>query len=177
MFFGLYEPRRRCGQWHKPEHNSVKINTDATLFEEPNRYSYAFVIRDHCGSLVEAGSKCRYRRVSPEFAEAVTTREALSWLKNKNLVNVVLESDCLQVVQLIRSSFSSFSYLGKVIVDCRTLLSGLQNQNVKLRFVRRSANRVAHYLARYSCLVADRRWEVGDVHPDFNLVLCKDLIQ
>ena len=88
-------PEDGVEQWHKPEHNNVKINIDAALFEEPNRYSYAFVIRDHCGSLVEAGSKCRYRRVSPEFAEAVTTREALSWLKNKNLANVVLESDCL----------------------------------------------------------------------------------
>lgn len=165
-FLAFVNPEDGVEQWHKPENNSVKINTDAALFEEPNRYSYAFVTRDHFGSLVEASSKCKLGRVSPEFAKAVSIREALSWLKNKVFANAVLESDCLQVVQLIRSSYSSLSYLGKVITNCRALLSGLQSQNVKLKFVRRSANRVAHYLARYSCSIADRSWKVGDVHPD-----------
>lgn len=135
-FLAFINPEDGDEQWKKPENNSVKINSDAALFEEPSRYSYAFVIRDHCGNLVVAFSKCKYGRVSPEFAEAVGIREALSWIKRKRHKNAVLESDCLQVVQLIRNSFFSFSYFGKVIEDCRSLLSGLHSQNVKLRFVR-----------------------------------------
>ena len=43
-------PEDGVEQWHKLENNSVKINTDVTLFEEPNKY---FVNRDHCGNRVE----------------------------------------------------------------------------------------------------------------------------
>lgn len=68
-----------------------------------------------------------------------------------------------------------YSYLGSLIVECRNLLEELRNQNILLRFVKRSANSVAHYLARYSSLIADRKWEVGDVHPEFYAILCNDL--
>lgn len=43
--------------------------------------------------------------------EAVGIHEALSWLKDSDHSNVVIESDCLQIVQVIRSSFMGFSYL------------------------------------------------------------------
>ena len=112
---------------------------------------------------------------SAELAEAMGIREALSWVKNQNLSNVVLESDCLQIVQAIRSSFLCFSLLGRVVKECRVLLTSLKNKNVKFRFVKRSANKVAHFLARNTCSVADRVWRVGDVHSDFHDILLNDL--
>ena len=48
------------------------------------------------------------------------------------------------------------------------------NQNVVLRFVKRSANSVAHYVARYSCVIAERKWEGENVPPAFYHLLCKD---
>ncbi|XP_074342549.1 uncharacterized protein LOC141680145 [Apium graveolens] len=121
-------------QWHLPESNSVKINTDAALFENPSRHSYAFIIRNHYGDFVRAVTKCSVGRVAPEFAEALRIREALSWIKNNQQSNVVLETDCLQVVQMIRSSFSSLSYLGRLIVECRTMMEELSHKNVLLKF-------------------------------------------
>ncbi|XP_074366433.1 uncharacterized protein LOC141707268 [Apium graveolens] len=82
-------------QWHLPPDNSVKINVDATIFEDPRRYSYNFLTRDHSGFLVEAISKCSPGRVTPEFVEALGIREALSWTKMKGYRNVVVETDCL----------------------------------------------------------------------------------
>ncbi|XP_074356015.1 uncharacterized protein LOC141695687 [Apium graveolens] len=160
-------------QRHLPLDNSVKINVDAAIFEDPRHYNYAFLTRDHNGSLVEAISKCSPGRVTPEFAEALGIREALSWTKMKRYHNMVVETDCLRVVQLIRSSFSSLSYLEKVIADCRTCLSDLSSQNAVLRFVRRSANSVAHYLARYSSSITDRVWRVGDVPRNLILFFVK----
>ena len=32
---------------HTPLFNEIKINTDATIFENTNCYSHAFVVRDH----------------------------------------------------------------------------------------------------------------------------------
>ncbi|KAL8103095.1 hypothetical protein AgCh_027577 [Apium graveolens] len=161
--------------WNPPSINSVKINTDAAIFTESDSYSYVFVVRDHEGRLIEAGARCRRGSPSADLAEALSIREALSWLKDKGYGNAVLESDCLQVVQAIRSSFVCFSYLGRVVNECRSLLVSLSNKNVVFKFVKRSANRVAHYLARYNYSIADRSWRVGDVHPEFHAVLLNDL--
>lgn len=59
--------------------------------------------------------------------------------------------------------------------ECRILLEGLQNQNVIIRFVKRSANSLAHYLARYNSSIADRRRRMENVHSEFQSVLCGDL--
>lgn len=163
--------------WCPPSSNSVKVNVDAALFEEPSRHSHAFVVRDHSAQLIQAMSKCSLGKVSPELAEALGIREALSWIKNTSAVNVIIELDCLQVIQLIRSSFSSYSYLGRVVIECIKLMETVKTQNVVIRFVKRSANRVAHYLARYSYSIAERMWEAGNVHPAFFDVLCKDFFE
>lgn len=97
---------------------------------------------------------------SPDIAEAIGIREALKWVKESGHHNV-----CLQMVQAIRSSFVCYSYLGRVITDCRTALESLCRKNIKLSFVRRSANKVAQ-----SCSKADRVWRVGDVHSDFHIL-------
>lgn len=62
---------------------------------------YAFVVRNHDGMLIEARSSCRPGHISPEIAEAMGIREALSWIKNQNERDVVVETDCLVAVQAI----------------------------------------------------------------------------
>ncbi|KAL8089987.1 hypothetical protein AgCh_039448 [Apium graveolens] len=175
LFLSFMTQEDGLEQWCPSSSNSVKVNVDAALFTDPNRYNYAIVVRDHLGHLVQAMSKCSLGKSSPELAESVGIREALSWLKRSSVSNGIVESDCLQVIQLIRSSFSSYSYLGKVMDDCRHLLEDLRSHNVLIRFVKRSANRVAHYLARYSCSIAELKWDMENVHPAFSYVFCKDL--
>ncbi|XP_060961042.1 uncharacterized protein LOC133031536 [Cannabis sativa] len=81
-------------------------------------------------------------------------KEALSWVKQKDLRKVVIETDSLTVVQALRSSIPMVSHFGSIISDCKMLLNDLRD--VYINFIRRSANNVAHFLARVSYLVADR---------------------
>lgn len=78
-----------------------------------------------------------------------------------SLTNVLIESDCLIVVQAVTSSMAMFSPFGLLVKDCRALLSMLCN--VSLHFVKRSANNVAHSIARASCSQSDRIFNRGDV--------------
>lgn len=57
-FLGYMLKEDDLEQWQAPMINSVKVNVDAALFEEPYRFSHAMVVRDHRGNLVEASSKC-----------------------------------------------------------------------------------------------------------------------
>lgn len=92
--------------------------------------SHAFVVRNHNGQLLEAKSRCSRGRINPELAEAIGIREALSWVKQKQMNEVEIETDCLQVAQAIRSSVSSFSYLGRVVEVCRKVLASLKRLNI-----------------------------------------------
>ncbi|XP_060960159.1 uncharacterized protein LOC133030999 [Cannabis sativa] len=61
-----------------------------------------------------------------------------------------VETDCLTVVQALRSSMDMISSFGQVILECKKLLSDLKT--VSVLFVKRLANMVAHNCARASIL-------------------------
>ncbi|XP_074326725.1 uncharacterized protein LOC141664671 [Apium graveolens] len=144
--------------WKSPQLGIVKVNTDATLFDESNHYNYVMVARYHEGAMMESISSCRSGSLNPEITEAIGIREALSWVKSKNWLGAVVETDCLNMVQAIRCSSVNLSYLGRVVDECKQLLVDIKSRNVTLKFVKRSANMIGHYLAIYSISIADRKW-------------------
>lgn len=159
-------------RWSKPVGTVLKINVDAALFAEAGKYSSACVVRDTRGQFLEAISSCKLGMVSPEMAEILGVREALSWIKRKSWQRVIVETDSLVVTQSIRSSVSMVSYFGSIVEDCRSMLKELPD--VKLLFIRRSANRVAHHVARASYYVDDRVIRSVDVSPDLLDVIMQD---
>lgn len=100
------------------------------------------------GELVEAKSKCCMENIAPENAKSISVREALSWIIKKRARDVLVKIDCLVVVQVLRSSGVFPSYFGRFIEDWRTLLSELGGRNVIVKFIRQSANKVVHFLAK-----------------------------
>lgn len=155
--------------WTKPDQQTIKINVNAALFNNENMYGYALVARDHTGRLVNAKTGCNRVKIAPDLAEAIAFKEALSWIKSKGWQGVVMETDCIKVVQAMRSSVETTSPFGLVISDCKQLMNVITN--VAVFFVKWSANRVAHCLARQSILFPDRIFTEIDV-PSEVLSLC-----
>ena len=174
-FLGFMTQADGKERWERPVEGALKVNTDAAIFSDSNKYSYSLVARDHKGELVEARSSCKQGNIDPVLAEAMGVREALSWVKNKGWYEAVVETDCLAVIQAIRCSSITLSYYGRVLEECKELLSQLKERNIALNFVKRSANQVAHYLARHSSSIADCMWKKEDTHPEFSHVLVTDL--
>ncbi|XP_074351743.1 uncharacterized protein LOC141690886 [Apium graveolens] len=71
--------------WTPPTENTTKINTDAAVYDSSNQYTYAFAARNYKGELLEARSSCKEGRTTPERAEAMGIREALSWIKERQM--------------------------------------------------------------------------------------------
>lgn len=138
-------------KWRCPPLGFSKFNTDAALFIAPNRFSYSVVARNHEGKLVEARVKCRAGHIDSDATEALSIKEALSWIKTQNLHQVVIESDSLVTVQSIRNKTKLLSYFGRIVEDCRLLLYELRCNYVSLNFVKRSANIIVHYLVYLYC--------------------------
>ena len=134
---------------------------DAALFEAEGRFSWAVIARITYRSCIAAKSCCREGSIAPVLAESFGIREALSWIKLNNWSQVCIESDCLEVIQALRSQVHTDSYFGRIIAECINICNSLPD--VSVVFVKRSANMAAHELARFSCLVADRCWTGGDL--------------
>ncbi|KAM6543577.1 hypothetical protein CsatB_008024 [Cannabis sativa] len=64
--------------WSKPEENSIKINVDATTFEQENKCGFDIVIRNHLGNLITALSGCYGGNFTAEVIEVMAIKEALS---------------------------------------------------------------------------------------------------
>uniref|UniRef100_A0A803PJ10 Reverse transcriptase domain-containing protein n=1 Tax=Cannabis sativa TaxID=3483 RepID=A0A803PJ10_CANSA len=162
---GLLFPEDGNEHWTLPNIDTIKINTDAAIFSSTNCYSYSCVARTHNGTLLQAKAKCVRGVVSPEVAKALGIHEALNWIKDKQWSRVEVESDCLVAIQSIRSSSTMFSYFGRIITKCKKLLDESKDCFVSLKFVKRSANNGAHYLARFTCSIADRSLSVSNMLP------------
>ncbi|XP_062099802.1 uncharacterized protein LOC133805647 [Humulus lupulus] len=176
LSLGLLIPTDGAVKWSLPKEGFMKINTDAGLFESLNCFSFSCVARDHRGLFCEARVSCRRGMVSPEVAEVLGIKEALSWVKNANWDHVEIESDSMVAVQAIRSSVDMCSYFGRLVRECRQFLIDLKPKDVSVTFIRRSANALAHCLAKATSIVSDRVLEVFDTSVDFQTLLLNDLI-
>ncbi|KAL8093147.1 hypothetical protein AgCh_035148 [Apium graveolens] len=159
--------------WVAPQIEYMKISADAAIFSEYNASGLALIARDDHGDLVQARTRYLPGMVSSIMVEALTIKEALSWIKIKGRSKVVVESDCLIAIQVIRSKTPMVSLLGQVVQSCRNIL--VKSNTVSLFFVKRSANMAAHELARLSCSFSDRVFDRSSIHIQVQNVLRDDL--
>ncbi|KAL1806238.1 hypothetical protein ACET3Z_029306 [Daucus carota] len=149
----VMDPMDGKEHWMKPVRNTIKIIVDAALFNDENKFGFGCIARDHTGRLIGARSVSRVGKLDAGLAEAIAFKEALSWTKSKQWNKVTVETDCLTLVKALRSSISIASTFGLVISDCKRLLQDIADAD--FCFVKRSANRVAHCLARQSYYFSD----------------------
>lgn len=77
--------------------------------------------------------------------------EAICWVQELGLGNVVVESDSMVTVQAIQKGVDNRLEVENILQDSRLLLS--ERSYIYVSFVRKQANRVAYLLARVSCEV------------------------
>lgn len=84
-------------------------------------------------------------------AEAYGVLEAFKWQDEKGLHNVTIESDCLLVVDAIAKGSAYQLEVGDLLQACRENLKC--RSDIQVCFVKKQANKAAHMLARYPCLL------------------------
>ncbi|XP_019176856.1 PREDICTED: uncharacterized protein LOC109172161 [Ipomoea nil] len=130
--------------WIPPPRYTIKCNVDAAMVREGA--SYGVVVRNHERQFVATKSGRLDNVDDPYMAEALGVREALTWLKTQNHSNIIIESDCLNFCTAFNSCNFDFSYVGLIVKQCVSIARVMGN--VRVSHVMRSANRVAHALAR-----------------------------
>ena len=147
----------------KPIGSTLSITINAALSVLEDRVEWGWIVRDSEGQLIFAACKSQSGTFSPHEAEALGVREVLSWLRGKQLDDVIIESDSQVTINHLRQS-SCISPLGSIIDDCKNLASHFAN--VCFKFVKRSANKAAHAMAQAALSMSDcMEWHLCP--PDF----------
>ncbi|XP_031093123.1 uncharacterized protein LOC115997669 isoform X1 [Ipomoea triloba] len=141
-------------RWKNPPEGRLKLNVDAAINSNFKATGLGCILRNSFGEFVAARGQNWLGCYQPKLAEAISVREALKWLKERNFDNVIVETDALLVIQGLKDSDFNSSF-GLILEDIRKLASVFNC--ISFVFVKRSANTVAHKLAREAVFYADCR--------------------
>jgi ribonuclease HI len=133
-------------RWSPPPEGMVHIFVDAALFPPSRRMGIGVVIRNHNGDCSAACSELVEEVTTPEIAEALALRRALSLAGAEGFDKLIVASDCLSLVQRVNSSEIDRSQVGVVVQDIKAIASGFSS--VSFTHIYRQCNVAAHTLAR-----------------------------
>lgn len=151
MQTGVNKRSRAQVKWEPPDSEWHKINVDAAIHEGDSFFKVGMIMRDENGTFEAGMQRSIGEEVTILEAEAIGVLEALCWITRLGIRNVIVECDSLTVVNALGKNTHYVSEVGITLEGCRSLL--MQRSDLKVQYVRRQANSVAHNLARLPCLL------------------------
>lgn len=135
---------RRHG-WERPGEGFVKLNIDAAFSVEEGSGATGAVIRDDQGRFVSASSCAISYVAEVPTAEARFLRDGLILAGNTGCNKVIVNSDCMEVIQVMQDEGNSIGAAAAIYEECYFLARNFSS----ISFVHcpRESNRVAHLLA------------------------------
>lgn len=135
-------------QWKPPEIGVIKVNVDASFFEQNGNGGTGVVVRDHGGQLLCAQALWYEFVAGPHVMEAYAIRDGLRLALQMGLRSIVLESDASVVVGLLNSGNFDRSGIAPILHEVMDVGENLEQ--LQLCHVGRSSNEAAHLCARQS---------------------------
>nr|XP_051220950.1 uncharacterized protein LOC127339093 [Lolium perenne] len=149
--------------WFPPAEGWMKVNVDGAMWTNSEKGGAGVVVRDHDGRFI-AGS-CHFfpSLLDPEDVELRACQRALVLAKKLKLQKIILETDSSSVVSKLNNEMKDMSMHGPLVEDIKRELREMVDYKVK--WARRTANRVAHVLAKEGCgLESCKTWFI--IFPD-----------
>jgi ribonuclease HI len=134
-------------KWQPPEQGWLKANADGAVTKFGGKAGTGVVIRDHMGAFRAGACDCRREDLDPEMAEIKACKRAIQVASELSAERLHLELDSATVVAMINASGKNLSASGPCIEEIKEMLKSFQD--VKVTWVRRSANSAADKLAKF----------------------------
>ena len=151
-----------------------KLNFDVSIFLDGGTSRVGAIIRNDRGEVIAALSAKDPLVMGSEEAEIFACRRAVEFAVECGFLELVLEGDNQALIDALNKRKGLSSWLGHFLQDVLCMLDRLRW--VQVVFVKRSANSVAHVLARYAKdLVEDIVW-IEDSPPPVVEVLYFDSV-
>jgi ribonuclease HI len=134
--------------WRPPGDGWVKVNTDAGVALDARKSGAGGVART-ATSFIGAWSKPLVGVTDPLVAEALALREGVIFAKLRGFTQVVMEVDCLELVDHWTMRQGSRSLIAPVFIEIEELASSFTS--FVIQHVKRHSNNSAHLCARFAC--------------------------
>jgi len=157
-------------KWTPPLDGWLMVNVDASIFKNPPRAGVGIVIRDHVGDFKMAFCKVIHTVDDPELAEALAVRCGVLFAKEHNLQQVIVVSDCQNIIKKINSPLQDRSHVGDIVRDVKNLVC---DATVSFSFSRRGCNEAAHVMARIADQFSEQVW-CNDAPDAIRAIFCND---
>ncbi|XP_019151856.1 PREDICTED: uncharacterized protein LOC109148575 [Ipomoea nil] len=126
--------------------DTPRCYVDAGYRPDTGEATYGAMLLSHHGTFVAATSGKLSGAFSAVMAETLACKEALSWLKDRDIRKVDLLTDCSELQNALYSSpTANFSHIGIIVDQCRTAISLFTH--CSLSYISRTLNFHAHTLA------------------------------
>ena len=159
---------RSVVRWSPPPEDRFKINFDAAYFEDSGLAGIGVVCRDHSGQAITALCQNLGKVQSAEMVEALAARRAVIFAREMSLFVIIVEGDCLTVIQALLRVGPCPLLFGHIIDETKRLGGVLRS--CMYQHVRRDGNRLAHCLAKKAVLSAGFKVWVEDLPEDVDVV-------
>ena len=149
--------------WPPPRPEIVAINVDAAIDSRGSRVGTGCVLRDHRGVVLASEVSATAHGLAPSLAEASAILRGLRFASDSGFRRVVVHSDCLHVINEIKSGDIPTTELGTILEDIKESLGAFHEYS--FLFIPRLCNAAAHNLAKFALFVnSEVRWS-GLVPP------------
>ncbi|XP_075658640.1 uncharacterized protein LOC142628417 [Castanea sativa] len=160
--------------WRPPPTNLSKLNFDAATFEDEEASGVGAVIRNERGEVMAALSGKGPPISCSEEAEILACRRAVVFALECGFREMVVEGDNQSVMSALELKRSLSSRVGHIVQDVLSLLKELRWSQVL--FTKRSANTIAHLLARHAKNESHDVIWLEESHPPVVQALYNDLL-
>ena len=134
--------------WRPPDSGVLKINTDGAIDFGIGNGGAGGVVRSS-SALVGAWSKPLLGVTDPLVAESLAVREGVIFAKLRGYQHVMVETDCLEIVNLWNFRSNSRSVVAPILIEIGELATSFSS--FVIQHVNRAANHPAHLCARRAC--------------------------
>ncbi|CAH9139264.1 unnamed protein product [Cuscuta epithymum] len=159
--------------WVKPRSGRIKVNVDAALDLTKDIRAWSWVARNDQGEFIKAGGGSREAHWSPEEAEAYGLREAIRTAIKEGWDLVDFESDAQVVVRGLGKR-GGLAYMDLILDDIHFLIH--TKRSFSISYCKRSANRVAHALARSHVSISDHSFSYESIPRSIVSLMANDLL-
>lgn len=140
-----------------PRSNGFKCNTDGACRGDPGISSYSFYLRDCHGDLVYAEAQ-EIGITTVMEAESSTIIWCLRYCSNRNIQNVIVETNSLSLLKIIRGIWQIPWHIMEHIEEIRTHMASI---HAEIKHIFREANNLADSLANHAF---DRMEDYNIIH-------------
>lgn len=138
----------KIGDQQPPPIGEYKLNVDGALFFDHQMVSVGAILRNDNGDILLAASMRELTLMQSEHIECLAILKGLQICLQLGISTLIVEFDCLLLVQELQQTGEFGMYLGHILLDIKQMMARFSH--ISMKFCYRECNGIAHKLAKYA---------------------------